>query len=81
MLFQKIIVFFRCKFVIKKALFCYKIKRMKYMLNISNHIKAEIKKSEKEIFFLEDFEKIGNKNAIRQTLFRQCSNTPYGVSF
>ena len=44
------------------------------MQNISNQIKKEVLSKRKgKIFFLNDFEKIGNKNAIRQTLFRLCN--------
>ena len=44
------------------------------MQNISNQIKTEILRKKKgKIFFLEDFAQIGNKNAVRQTLFRLCN--------
>jgi len=44
------------------------------MQNISNKIKTEILSKRKgKIFFLNDFEKFGSKNTIRQTLFRFCN--------
>ena len=44
------------------------------MQNISTKIKEEIiSKRKGKLFFLNDFEKFGNKNAIRQTLFRLCN--------
>jgi len=46
------------------------------MQNISNQIRYEIINKQKgKIFFLNDFEKFGNKNAIRQTLFRLCNES------
>ena len=45
------------------------------MQNISNQIKTEILNARKgKIFFLDDFTRFGNKNAIRQTLFRLCGD-------
>ena len=44
------------------------------MQNISSQIKKEIlAKRNGKIYFLNDFEKFGSKNAIRQTLFRLCN--------
>ncbi len=44
------------------------------MQSISNQIKTEISNKRKgEIFFLDDFTKFGNQNAVRQTLFRLCN--------
>jgi len=45
------------------------------MQYISNQIKTEILSKQKgKIFFLEDFAKFGNKNVVRQTLFRLCND-------
>ncbi|MDR1341977.1 MAG: hypothetical protein LBK18_01830 [Prevotellaceae bacterium] len=33
-----------------------------------------LSKRKGRIFFLDDFAKFGNKNAVRQTLFRLCKN-------
>ena len=45
------------------------------MQNISNQIKIEILSKRKgKMFFLEDFAKFGNKNTVRQTLFRLCND-------
>jgi len=45
------------------------------MQSISNQIKTEILSKRKgKIFFLEDFAKFGNKNTVRQTLFRLCND-------
>jgi hypothetical protein len=61
----------RCKNVTKKVLFCYIKNELNSMQNISNQIKTEISNKRKgKIFFLEDFTKFGNKNAVRQTLFQ-----------
>ena len=44
------------------------------MQNISSQIKIEISNKRKgKIYFFNDFEKFGSKNAIRQTLFRLCN--------